>query len=168
MERRPGAPCSTTNSRVQVRSEFTGPASIVIANRDGGPFLIPFGIREIIPHFHQPSARVCQSGARSWLGGAIGRAVRSLGRAPARQGVGVVLLLFGYYGMVRFHWITGYGGANYIASSTVFLSSFALCFYRPGGRFPKVGVILMIVVGALLLSWGVAALFSGPLRVPLP
>ncbi|MFT5187879.1 MAG: hypothetical protein ACI957_000897 [Verrucomicrobiales bacterium] len=56
MERRPGAPCSTTNSRFQVRSEFTGPASIVIANRDGDSFLIPFGIREIIPHFHQPSA----------------------------------------------------------------------------------------------------------------
>jgi len=56
----------------------------------------------------------------------------------------------------------------FVGFSTLFLSVFALGFYRPGERFPSRGVIVAILVGAVLFAWGVAALFSGPLRVPLP
>lgn len=109
-----------------------------------------------------------RAAAHRGLKGAAMRAVRSLGRRPARQGLIAVLLLFAYYLLIQSHWIPGPSAANYIISSVLFLAGFALCFYRPRHRFPSIPVVLALVAGAILISWGVAALFSGPLHVPLP
>ncbi|MEM9479693.1 MAG: tripartite tricarboxylate transporter TctB family protein [Verrucomicrobiota bacterium] len=109
-----------------------------------------------------------RSGALRGLFGALARAIGRLGQPAQRRGIIVVALLAGYYVLIRYHWIPGYSGENYIASSTVFLSVFALTFYRPQGRRPGWKLAIAIIAGAFLLSWGVASLFSGPLRVPLP
>ncbi len=109
-----------------------------------------------------------RKGGYPGITGAVKRACARLLKAPGRNGVVVVALLWLYYLLIKFHWIPGHRGENYVASSSVFLSVFALWFYRPHSKFPKPLIICLILAGAVGLSWGVAKLFSGPLRVPLP
>ena len=88
-----------------------------------------------------------------------------LQRDTARRGAIVVAALGIYYILLRLH---PFGSANYVIASAVFLAGLALLFYRPAGQFPRSAITAAISVGALLIAIGVASLFSGPLRVPLP
>ena len=112
--------------------------------------------------------RGVRGGGLPGIAGAFKRALFKLAEPVGRRGVIVVLLLFAYYGLLRLRLVPGWQGQNYIVSSAIFLSAFALCFSRPRDAFPKLPVILVIIGCAALLAWGVAALFSGPLRVPMP
>lgn len=109
-----------------------------------------------------------REGGLSGIFGALKRGLARLLREPARRGVLAFALLLGYYVLLRLRLVPGWDGQNYIVSSTIFLTAFALSFFRPGGRFPRAKPIIGIVTVAALLSWGIAALFSGPLGVPLP
>jgi|GEM_PF-1959559 len=100
------------------------------------------------------------------LGGFIGRVLRApFTRAGARRG-GMVTALFAAYYLLL--WLRLFGPANYVSSSTLFLAGFTLVFYRPAGKFPRLPAVVAIIVVSTGVAAGVAALFSGPLRVPLP
>ena len=109
-----------------------------------------------------------RQGGHNGLAPALKHACGGLLKVPGRNGVAVVALLWLYFLLIKFHWIPGHRGENYVASSSLFLIAFALWFHRPHNKFPKPLIVFLIIAGAVGLSWGVAKLFSGPLRVPLP
>lgn len=86
-------------------------------------------------------------------------------RPSARRGVIVAVALGCYYTLLQLHL---FASANYVVSSAIFLATMAIFFYRPSGEKPGVRMIIAICLAAALISATVAALFSGPLRVPLP
>lgn len=114
------------------------------------------------------SVRGWRAGAGAGLGGALVRAVKRLLQTPARRGVIVVAILSAYFLLVKYPWLPGVRGENYIVTSACFLAAFALAFRRPGGAFPNKFGVIGILLGSVAIAWAVALLFSGPLRVPLP
>ena len=83
------------------------------------------------------SERGAREGGLQGIFGALKRALGKLVRGPAWRGVLAFGLLIGYDGLLRLRLIPGWDGQNYIVSSTVFLATFALCFFRPHGQIPE-------------------------------
>ena len=109
-----------------------------------------------------------RGGGLPGIGASARRALCSLVRPPALRGLLVVLLIGFYYLLLRLRLVPGWEGQNYMVSSALFLSGFALCFHQPEGRFPRPALVFGMLAVAALIAWAVAKLFSGPLGVPLP
>ncbi len=152
-------------SRMPIGGTYGGVDNPWYASPAAFPFLI--GGLFVLCGLSVATNGIRKVGIAGLLGACKRAAQRSVREPTNRRGLSVLGLLCGYYILLRARWL-GEPALSYTVSSSLFLVCFALLFFRPQNRFPKLWQSGAIVLGALAIAALVAHIFSERLGVPLP